>query len=56
MKLDEITNEEGYYKLWCEKDSNEEEVANGYRIYATMGMERASMRISVNLYLVTRDN
>ena len=56
MKLDEIMNVERYYKLWCEKDSNEEEVANGYRIYATMGMERASMRISVNLYLVTRDN
>lgn len=56
MKLDEIMNVEGCHRLWCEKDSNEEEVTNGYRIYAMMGMERTSMRISAKLYLVTRDN
>ena len=55
MFTKDITNMEGYFKLWDEKDGNEE-VVNGYRIYAEMGMERNSMRVSVKLYLVTPDN
>lgn len=56
MLKKDISNMAGYYKLWCEKDSNKKEVANGYRIYAMMGKERTSMRISAKLYLVTPDN
>ena len=56
MTTKDISNMAGYYKLWYEKDGNKKEVANGYKIYVTMGLERTSMRISAKLYLVTRDN